>query len=166
MSLVPEYIKNLSPYKAGKPIDEVKRELGLDKVVKLASNENPLGPPPKSVEAVRKILNDIALYPDSNGYYLRSKLAEKFNVKMENVILGAGSEGIMATIMRTFLKEEDRILATENSFIGFRVLANASGKKINWVAMKNYSYDLKAMSDRICKKTKIIYLCKLDIHGL
>ena len=162
MPLVPEYIKNLLPYKAGKPIDEVKRELGLSEVIKLASNENPLGPSAKAIQAIEKSLNDIALYPDSNGYYLRSKLAEEFNVKIENVILGAGSEGIMATIMRTFLNEGDHILATKNSFIGFRVLANASGKKVNWIPMRNYSYDLEAMSKAICENTKIIYLANPD----
>ena len=156
MPLVPEYIKNLLPYKAGKPIDEVKRELGLSKVIKLASNEHPLGTSTKAIQAIQESLNDIALYPDSNGYYLRSKLAEEFNVKIENVILGAGSEGIMATIMRTFLNEGDHILATKNSFIGFRVLANASGKKVNWIPMRNYNYDLEAMSKAICENTKII----------
>ena len=162
MSLVPDYIKNLSPYKAGKPIDEVQRELGLKNVIKLASNENPLGPSKKAIQAINQSINNISLYPDSNGFYLRQKLSEIFNLKIDNVVLGAGSEGIMATIMRTFLNQGDHILATSNSFIGFRVLANASGKKIDWVSMKDYRYNLNAMSDRIHKKTKIIYLANPD----
>jgi len=162
MSLVPDYIKNLSPYKAGKPIDEVQRELGLKHVIKLASNENPLGPSKKAIQAIKESMNNISLYPDSNGFYLRQKLSEIFNLKIDNVVLGAGSEGIMATIMRTFLNEGDHILATSNSFIGFRVLANASGKKIDWVSMKDYRYDLNAMANQIHKNTKIIYLANPD----
>ena len=162
MSLVPDYIKNLHPYKAGKPIDEVQREFGLDNVIKLASNENPLGPSKKAVNAIIQSLSDTALYPDSNGFYLRQKLSEIFSLSIDNVVLGAGSEGIMATIMRTFLNTNDHILATKNSFIGFRVLANASGKKIDWVPMKDFRYDLEAMAAKISEKTKIIYLANPD----
>ena len=162
MSLVPNHIKNLLRYKAGKPIDEVKRELGLKNVIKLASNENPLGPSKKAIKAIEESLQEVSLYPDSNGFYLRQKLAEIFALDIENVVLGAGSEGIMATIMRTFLNDSDCILATKNSFIGFRVLANASGKKVDWVPMKNYAYNLDAMADAIHGKTKIIYLANPD----
>ena len=118
MSLVPDYIKNLSPYKAGKPISEVQRELGIKNVIKLASNENPLGPSESVIKAIQSSLLDIALYPDPNGFYLRQKLADMFDLDIVNVVLGAGSEGIMATIMRTFLNSDDHILATKNSFIG------------------------------------------------
>ena len=162
MSLVPDYIKNLSPYKAGKPIDEVQRELGIKNVIKLASNENPLGPSRNAIKAINQSVQDLALYPDPNGFYLRKKLSEIFNLNINNVIIGAGSEGIMATIMRTFLNESDHILATKNSFIGFKVLANASGKKIDWVPMRNFKYDLGAMALKITKKTKIIYLANPD----
>ena len=162
MSLVPDYIKNLLPYKAGKPIEEVQRELGIENVIKLASNENPLGPSKKAIEAIKQSLESVALYPDSSGFYLRKKLSDIFNLNINNVVLGAGSEGIMATIMRTFLNEKDRILATENSFIGFRVLANASGKEIDWVSMKDFRYDLDAMAAQININTKIIYLANPD----
>tara|TARA_Y100001935_G_scaffold128112_1_gene106190 strand:- start:2627 stop:3721 length:1095 start_codon:yes stop_codon:yes gene_type:complete len=162
MSLVPDYIKNLSPYKAGKPISEVQRELGINNVIKLASNENPLGPSKNVIETIQKTLFDIALYPDPNGFYLREKLADMFNLNINNVVLGAGSEGIMATIMRTFLNSDDHILATKNSFIGFKVLANASGRFIEWVPMKEYQYDLKAMAKKINANTKIIYLANPD----
>ena len=162
MSLVPNHIKNLLRYKAGKPIDEVKREFGLKNVIKLASNENPLGPSRKAIKAIEKSLEEVSLYPDSNGFYLRKKLSKIFSLDIENVVLGAGSEGIMATIMRTFLNDSDHILATKNSFIGFRVLANASGKKIDWVSMKDYAYNLDAMAKAIHDKTKIIYLANPD----
>ena len=162
MTLVPKHIKNLLPYKAGKPIEEVKRQLGLKKIIKLASNENPLGPSNVAIKAVKKILLDTHRYPDSNGYDLRTQLAQKFNLNINNVIIGGGSEGIMSVIMRTFLSSDDEIIATENSFIGFRVLANASGIKTNWVSMKDYHYDLESMAKEINDNTKVIYLANPD----
>ena len=146
MPLVPVHIENLSPYKPGKPISHVKRELGLKHVIKLASNENPSGPSPLALDAVKNALFDYNRYPDSAAFNLRNRLAIRFNVKVENVILGAGSEGIMSTIMRTFLRKKDEIIAAKNSFIGFRVLANASGFKTNWIAMDHYHYNLESVA--------------------
>ena len=162
MPLVPKKIKELAPYKQGKPIEEVQRELGLDKVYKLASNENPLGPSPLAVKAVKEALDNVHRYPDASGYELRSKLAERFKVKLDNVVLGAGSEGVMGTIMRTFLLPEDEIITAANSFIGFTVLAKASGRLVHWVPMKNHRYNLDAMATHINDYTKIIYLANPD----
>jgi len=162
MSLVPVHIENLSPYKPGKPISHVKRELGLKHVIKLASNENPSGPSPLALDAVKNALFDYNRYPDSAAFNLRNRLAIRFNVKVENVILGAGSEGIMSTIMRTFLRKKDEIIAAKNSFIGFRVLANASGFKTNWISMDNYHHNLASMAKAINDQTKIIYLANPD----
>ena len=162
MSLVPKHIKQLSPYKPGKTIESVKRKYNIKRIVKLASNENPLGPSKKALDAVSEILFDSHRYPDASGFMLREKLANRFNVKLENVILGSGSEGIMSSIMRTFLKEKDELISSENSFIGFRVLANASGKKINWIPKKSYRYDLKEIVKKINNNTKIIYIANPD----
>ncbi|MBA64225.1 MAG: histidinol-phosphate transaminase [Candidatus Marinimicrobia bacterium] len=162
MPLVPSYIKQLSNYKPGKPIDEVKRELGIDNIIKLASNENPLGPSPKAKQAMESILRKVHRYPDASGYELRNKLSVKFNVNINNVVLGAGSEGIMSTIMRTFLLNDDELISAENSFIGFKVLAKASGKKTKWVPMKDNRYDLNAMAKQINDYTKIIYIANPD----
>ena len=123
MPLVPSYIKNLSSYKPGLRIDDVKYEKGLDRAIKLASNENSMGPAPLAIAAIESAMEKVNRYPDSNGIALRDKLAKKFNVKIENVIIGAGSEGIMSNILRTFLLGDDQIVAAANSFIGFRVLA-------------------------------------------
>ncbi len=123
MPLVPSYIKKLNSYKPGKPIEEVQRELGLDNVIKLASNENPLGASPRALDAIQNAMVDSHRYPDASGYELRKKLSERFNVKIDNVVLGAGSEGIMSTIMRTFLLSDDELISAKNSFIVFRVLA-------------------------------------------
>ena len=162
MPLVPSYIQNLANYVPGKAIKEVQRELGLDHVDKLASNENSLGPSPKAIEAMAKTLSGLHRYPDVSGYELRTKLARRYNINMDNVILGGGSEGIMSTIMRTFLLSDDEIVSAANSFIGFRVLANASGRKVHWVPMKNYRYDLEAMAEKVTDYTKIIYIANPD----
>ncbi len=162
MPLVPSYIKKLKSYKPGKPIEEVERELGLINVIKLASNENPLGPSPKAMEAIQGAMVDLHRYPDASGYELRKKLAEKFNVKIDNVVLGSGSEGIMSTIMRTFLLNDDELISAKNSFIGFRVLANASGRNVRWVPMRQHRYDLDAMANEITDYTKIIYIANPD----
>ena len=162
MALVPSYIQRLANYIPGKPISEAQRELGIDNVIKLASNENPLGASPKAMAAIQDSLQNIHRYPDSSGFELRTKLAEKFNVKMDNVVLGAGSEGIMSTIMRTFLLSDDELISAKNSFIGFRVLANASGRRIHWVPMKQHCYDLGSMANRITDYTKIIYIANPD----
>ena len=162
MPLVPSYIEKLENYVPGKPIEEVQRELGLKDIDKLASNENPIGPSPKALIEIEKSLKKLHRYPDASGYNLRNKLAKAFNIKMENVILGAGSEGIMSTIIRTFLMGNDQLISANNSFIGFRVLANASGKKVHWVPMKNYRYDLKSMVNKLNNQTKIIYIANPD----
>ena len=143
MPLVPSYINKLRSYKPGKPIEEVQRELGLNNIIKLASNENPLGASPKALVAIKESINEINRYPDASGYELRKKLANKYNLKLDNVILGSGSEGIMSTIMRTFLLNDDELISAKNSFIGFRVLANASGRKVHWIPMDNNRYDLE-----------------------
>ena len=118
MPLVPHYIKKLNSYKPGKSISEAKRELGVKNFIKVASNENPLGPSPMGIDAIQKSLSNLHRYPDATGYELREKLAKKFNVNIDNVVLGAGSEGIMSTIMRTFLLNDDELISAANSFIG------------------------------------------------
>lgn len=157
-SLVPEYISKLIPYKAGKPIAEVQRELGLEKVYKLASNENPLGPSPRALEAMARAAQDLHLYPDPAAYELRAALAERYRVKLSNVVLGAGSEGLMATIVRTFLHGDEEVLTSEGTFVGFMVLARAQGVPIVTVPLKNHGFDLEAMAQALTPKTKIVYL--------
>ena len=162
MPLVPSYIKKLEKYKPGKSIDIAKTESGEKNYIKLSSNENPLGASPLAIEAIKKTYNILNRYPDASGYSLRNKLAKKFKVKTGNVVIGSGSEGIMSTIMRTFLLNDDEIISSAGSFIGFRVLANASGRKVHWVPMKNYHYDLERMAEKITDYTKIIYIANPD----
>ncbi len=158
MPLVPTYIKNLAPYQAGKPADE----LAGSRIVKLDSNENPLGPSPRALAAARSSLELAHRYPDQSAAELRTQLARRFDIRLENVITGAGSEGIISTIMRTFLCDDDELISARGTFIGFRVQADASGRRTHWVPMKDYRYDLPAMAAAINENTKIIYLANPD----
>jgi len=157
MPLVPPYIESLQPYKAGKPIEEVKRELGLTRVIKLASNENPLGTSQSALDEMQRCMTDLHRYPNG-GYDLRSVLASIYKLKIENVIVGSGSEGIMSNIIRTFLCDDDEVLTTEAAFIGFQVLARSRGVAYRTVPYRNWRYDLPALSTHITGHTKIIYL--------
>ena len=162
MSLVPKHIKELKPYVAGKSKKEFERKFrGIDSI-KLSSNENPLGCSPKSIKRVQAHINTCNRYPDSSGFELRQKLSDRYNLNINNVIIGSGSEGIMSNIMRTFLCDNDNIISSMNSFIGFRVLADASGIKTDWVPMKDYHYDLDGITAQIDNRTKIIYLANPD----
>jgi len=157
MPLVPPYIESLRPYEPGRSIDEVRRAYGLTSVSKLASNENPLGPSPLALEAVRRHLGDLNLYPNG-GLDLRRTLAEKFDLKPENVIAGSGSEGIMSGIIRTFLCDDDEVLTTDAAFIGFQVLARSRGVEYRTVPYREWHYDLDALAAHITDRTKIVYL--------
>jgi histidinol-phosphate aminotransferase len=157
MPLVPPYIASLRPYEAGRGSDEVRREYGLTHVSKLASNENPLGPSPRALEAIGRSLGTLNLYPDG-GLELRRVLAREFDVKVENVIAGSGSEGIMSNIIRTFLCDEDEVLTTEAAFMGFQVLAKSRGVKYRTVPYRDWHYDLPALTRAINDNTKIVYL--------
>ena len=157
MPLVPPYIESLKPYEPGRSIAEVQRQYGLERVVKLASNENPLGPSPLALRALQSGTGSLNLYPNG-GLDLRRVLAEQFDLKVENVIAGSGSEGIMSNIIRTFLTDDDEVLTTEAAFIGFQVLAKGRGVAYRTVPYKDWHYDLPALADAITERTKIIYL--------
>jgi histidinol-phosphate aminotransferase len=157
MPLVPPYIDALSPYESGRSADEVKRAYGLERVVKLASNENPLGSSPLAVENMRKCLDSLHVYPNA-GLDLRLVLADEYDLRLENVVVGSGSDAIMANIIRTFLCDEDEVLTTEAAFIGFQVLARSRGVTYRTVPYARWRYDLPALASQINANTKIIYL--------
>jgi histidinol-phosphate aminotransferase len=157
MPLVPSYIESLRPYEAGRSSEEVRRAYGLSRVSKLASNENPLGPSALSVEAMVRSMGTLHLYPNS-GLDLRRVLAEKYETKIENVIAGSGSEGIISNIIRTFLGDEDEVLTTEAAFVGFQMLAKSRGVAYRTVPYRDWHYDLPAVAAAINERTKIIYL--------
>ncbi|MCB9096010.1 MAG: histidinol-phosphate transaminase [Halobacteriovoraceae bacterium] len=158
-TLVPDYIKNLKTYQAGKPIEELAREKKLEHISKLASNENPLGPSPFAIKEMTSKLWDLHRYPDMHAYKLKMKLCELYEVKPDNIILGNGSEGIMAYIARAFLQPGDEVLTSENTFIGFYILARSVGAKLVTAPLtKDYRYDIEAITERITEKTKVIYI--------
>ena len=157
MALVPPYIAALKPYRPGRSVAEVQRTYGLKRAAGLASNENPLGPSPKALEAIRRSLSDLHHYPNS-GLDLREKLAEEYGTKVANVIAGSGSDSIMSDIIRTFLGDQDEILTTESAFGGFQVLARSRGVAYRTVPYDNWHYDLKKLAASITENTKIIYL--------
>jgi histidinol-phosphate aminotransferase len=158
-TLVPDYLRNLKTYQAGKPIEEVVREKGLSRISKLASNENPNGASPKVIEAIQNALKDIHRYPDMHAHNLKKELCEIYKLKPENIILGNGSEGIMAYIVRAFLQPGDVVLTAENTFIGFYILAGSVGAKVEkYPLTPKYTYDLMTIAYNINEKTKVIYL--------
>ncbi len=155
--LVPPYVEALEPYVAGRDAAEVARAYGLSRVVKLASNENPLGPSPLAVERMRRVMDRLHIYP--HGQDLRARLAEMYGTRLENVVTGSGSEGIMANIVRTFLCDDDEVLASEGTFVGFRVLAQGRGVPYRTVPLRSdYHLDLAAVAAAINERTKLIYL--------
>jgi histidinol-phosphate aminotransferase len=156
VALVPPYIASLRPYGAGRSIESVEREFGVP-AIKLASNENPLGASPLALEAIQGSLKGLNRYP-SGGLILREVLARQFDTRIENVIAGSGSEGIMSNIIRTFLLDDDEVLTTEAAFMGFQVLARSRGVRYRTVPYKDWRYDLPALAAAITDKTKIIYL--------
>ena len=157
MPLVPPYIASLQPYKPGKPIEEVQREFGLEHVVKLASNENPLGASRLALEEMSRHMEGLQYYPNG-GLGLRTVLAGMYDLGVGNVIAGSGSEGIMSNIIRTFLCDDDEVLTTESAFIGFQVLARSRGVAYRTVPYRDWHYDLPALARAITGRTKIVYL--------
>jgi histidinol-phosphate aminotransferase len=156
-NLVPRHILSLRPYEPGLSAEQIRWQFGLTRVIKLASNENPLGSSPKAIECARRAVSEMSRYPDG-GLALRSKLAETFGVNVRNVIAGSGSEGIMANIVRTFLCDEDEVLTTEAAFAGFQVLARGRGVAYRTVPYRDWRYDLPALANAATERTKLIYL--------
>ncbi|MGH9662865.1 MAG: histidinol-phosphate transaminase [Bryobacteraceae bacterium] len=157
MPLVPPNIASLRPYETGRDAEEVRREFGLRRVVKLASNENPRGPSPLARRALANCADRLNFYPNG-GLDLRRVLARQFEVKVENVIAGSGSESILANIIRTFLGDDDEVLTTEATFIGFQLLAKSRGIRYRTAPYKNWRHNLEALALEINDKTKIVYL--------
>lgn len=157
--VVPRHILELKPYIAGKTIEEVAASFNPKRISKLASNENRLGCSALALEAAVNSHRNIMNYPDPACTRLRHKLAELYNIKPENVIAGSGSEGIMSLITRTFFLDHEEAITADATFIGFIVLANSRGIRLNRVPLtKDYRFDLDAIADSITPYTKIIYL--------
>jgi histidinol-phosphate aminotransferase len=158
MVLARKNIQELSPYIAGKPIEETKRELGLKQVIKLASNENPLGPSPKAVAAIRNALNGINRYPDSNSFYLKNKLAAVYKLQPGNFVLGNGSDELIDIIIKTFVSEDENIITAEQTFLEYEIIAKVNNRKLIKAPLKDFKFDLPALKNKINDKTKLVFI--------
>jgi len=155
---VPEYIRSLIPYEPGKPIEEVEREYGISSSVKLASNENPLGPSPKAVGAIRERLDQLHLYPDGDCFYLKRSLATKLGVAPDNLLFGNGSNEIIELAARTFLRPGDEAVMARQAFVVYQLIVQAVGGKSVEVPLRDFTHDLPAIADAVTPRTKIIFL--------
>ncbi len=156
---VPEYIRKLAVYVPGKPIEEVERELGLSDIVKLASNENPLGPSPKAVAAVKAALPTLHRYPDGSGYALRKALAARHGVDIEQVVLGAGSVEIIEMLARAFMADADEAVFSQQSFVSYQLAVNqVNGRAVTVPATSGRGHDLPALARAVGDRTKLVFL--------
>lgn len=154
-----EELKNLKQYSPGKPIEEVREEFGLERIVKLASNENPLGPSPKAIQSIQDTLNQINIYPDAAVVKLRSMIAEKHQVDIENVLCGSGGEQLLGIIAGTFINKSDNAIMVDTTFGLYETSVVSMGGEAIQIPLKDMAYDLDAMIEHIDEKTKIIYIC-------
>ncbi len=152
-----EYVKDLIPYIPGKPIEELERELGIRGAVKLASNENPLGPSPLALRAIEKSLTSINRYPDGDAFYLKHKLADRLGVNPEKLIFGNGSNDVIDIVARTFMKAGDEAVMGEYAFIVFPIVTKAVGASAVISPMPNLTHDLKDIYSRITPRTKVVF---------
>ena len=153
-------LRDLVPYEPGKPIDDVARELGLEpeNIVKLASNENPLGPSPKAIQVMQSLAGEVHVYPDGGGWKLRNAIAEKFSLSMDNIILGNGSNEIIEFLGHSLLKPGDEVIVANHAFVVYKLMATLFGAKTIEVNDPGFVHDLEAMADAINEKTKQIFI--------
>lgn len=158
MVRIPEHIARIGPYVAGKPIDETEREFGLTKVVKLASNENPHGPSPLAIEAIRRVAGRINRYPDESGRTLRGALAARFDVSVAQVVLGNGSTEIVELLARTFLADGRGAVVGSQSFIMYGIAVRGMNAPLTLVPLRDDRLDLPAMAGACDESTALVYI--------
>ncbi len=159
-ALAPEYVRAIAPYQPGKPISELVRELGLDEasVVKLASNENPLGIGPRTRAAIDAALGEICRYPDGNGFELKAALAKRFGVDMNAIVLGNGSNDVLELLSLAFLGTEVSAVLSQHSFAVYPLATQARGARSIVVPAKNYGHDLAAMAQAVQADTRVLWI--------
>ncbi|MDD2685888.1 MAG: histidinol-phosphate transaminase [Gallionella sp.] len=157
--LAPDYIRAIAPYQPGKPISELERELGITGIVKLASNENPLGASPKAIAAARAALDEIGLYPDGNGFALKDALVQRYGVKHEQIVLGNGSNDLLELSTRAFLSVGDKVVYSAHAFAVYALATQAVGATGITVPAQAYGHDLEAMRDAaVTQGAKMIFI--------
>jgi histidinol-phosphate aminotransferase len=156
--LASPFLKGLVPYLPGKPVEEVERELGIKGAVKLASNENPLGPSPLAVRALREALQDGHRYPDGGGFYLKRALAGRLAVTPDHLILGNGCNEILDLMARCFLMPGDEVVIADPAFVIYGMLAQLQGCEKILVPLKSWTHDLEAMAEAVTSRTKMVFV--------
>jgi histidinol-phosphate aminotransferase len=157
-SLLPPWIRELTPYPPGKPIDELEREFGITGSIKLASNENPLGPSPRAIEALRSAVADVHRYPDGGAFHLRRRLAEKFGLRPEQFVVGNGSNEIIELIVRAFVRPGDEVIMADQAFLIYRMVVQAAAATPRVVPLRDYTHDLEAIAAAVNQRTRMVFL--------
>ncbi|MCT8975148.1 histidinol-phosphate transaminase [Clostridium sp. CX1] len=152
-------VNSVRPYVPGKPVEELKRELGLEDIEKLASNENPLGPSPKAIEAIRKEAEYINIYPESNATKVKEKLAEKYNLSVDNIVTGNGGEELLKLIAETFINSGDEAIMADTTFDKYASEVSFMGGTAVKLPLKNYKHDFEGFIGTINDNTKLIFIC-------
>jgi len=155
---VAENILSLKPYKPGKTIEELEREYGIKDSIKLASNENPLGPSPKAVAAMKAALGNLHRYPDGSGFFLVSKLADKLGLAKDRIVIGNGSDDVIGMLTRVYLGPGDEAVMTDPSFLMYEIYVKTVNAVPVFVPLKNLCLDLSAMADAVTDKTRMIFI--------
>jgi histidinol-phosphate aminotransferase len=156
--LVPSWIRDLDPYPPGKPIDELEREYGVTDSIKLASNENPLGPSPRALQAMREAVDDVHRYPDGSCFRLKRALANKLGVSPETLLFGNGSNEIIELVVRAFLRPGQDAVMSEHAFVIYRMVVQSQGGRSICVPMRNYTHDLEAMAEAVTPETRLVFI--------
>ena len=156
---IPAHIAAIKPYVPGKPLEALEREYGISDSIKLASNENPLGPSPKALAAVQHRLNKLHRYPDGDGHLLTGKIAAANGVSPSNVVIGNGSDDIIAMLVRALVQFGDRVIVPHPSFLMYAITATAAGAVVEAVPLKNLIMDLDAMAERVTPDTRLVFVC-------
>jgi len=158
--LAPGYIRDIAPYQPGKPIAELARELGLEEasIIKLASNENPLGVSPRAKDAIGGILADLARYPDGNGFELKRALARRYGVDESCIVLGNGSNDVLELAARVFLCSGQEAIYSQHAFAVYPLVVQASGARGIEVPAREFGHDLDAMRRAVTSKTRLVFI--------
>lgn len=158
--LVNPHIRELAPYQPGKPMEELERELGIESSIKLASNENPLGPSPKAIEALHSRIKEVNRYPDGACFELRARLSKKLGVTEGQLVFGCGGDEILELWMKTFVAPGDEVVMPWPSFAMYPIVVKGMGGKVVNVPLRDdFSHDLDAMLDAITDRTKMVFVC-------
>jgi histidinol-phosphate aminotransferase len=157
-AFVPEWVRTLQAYPPGKPIEELERELGIHDSIKLASNENPLGPSPRAVQAIAAALQGLHRYPDGSAFFLSRRLADRHGVSPEQIMVGNGSNELIELVVRTFLRPGDEAVMADQAFIVYKLVTQAVGATPRTVPLRNFTHDLEAIGDAVTARTRLVFL--------